>query len=172
MSKKSKQVLFMVGFLVYMLVLYLSSFKLSPQSKAFPMAIMGVAVVVVALKLLTLRLPALKFLDPSGEIGKTEKAGREGKETKKTEEAPTEYRLRHRSVVVLLFLLWLATLPAGIYYLGYVIALPIWAVVFMTGLSRIKPVWAVVMTACLWGFIYVLFSVILGLNFPVGALFR
>lgn len=173
MSKKSSQVLFMVGFLVYMLVLYLSSFKLSPQSKAFPMAIMGVAVCVVAVKLLTLHFPALRFLDPSGDLVKKKGEPRgDGNDVKREKAEPSEARLRHRNLVVLLFLLWLAAFPAGIYYLGYTIALAVWTFVFMVGLSRINLVKAVLMTACIWAVIYVLFGVFLGLHFPAGALFK
>jgi len=171
-SKKSSQMLFMVGLLIYMIVLYLNSFKLSPQSKAFPMAIMGVAVIVVGVKLLTLLVPRLGFLDPSGDIVKKREKTQASGEAKKAETGPQEVRLRRRNLTVILFLAWLAAFPAGIYCLGYTVALAAWTLIFTVGLSRIGLVKALVMTACIWVVIYVLFGVFLGLNFPAGALFK
>ena len=136
------------------------------------MAIMGVAMIVVGVKLLTLLVPRLRFLDPSSDIVKKREKPQGGNEAKKAETGSQEVRLRRRNLTVILFLTWLAAFPAGIYYLGYTIALAAWTFIFMVGLSRIGLVKALATTACIWAVIYVLFGVFLGLNFPAGALFK
>jgi hypothetical protein len=68
MTQKFKETAFMIGFLIYLLILYLASAKLSAGSRAFPMAVIVISLIAVGLKLLTLQFKGLTWLDPSGNV--------------------------------------------------------------------------------------------------------
>ena len=172
--KKYYQIMFIIGFVVYMAVLYMSSIRLSVQAKAFPLGIMAVAAIVVAIKLLTFKFPALKFLDPSGEIGVKKHTEKDDEDAVlKPEDKPKEASdMGNVTQTIILFLVWLGTFPIAVYFVGFLIAVAVWTFIFMVGLSRLKLVKALIMTVGTWVAIYILFGLFLKLNFPVGALFK
>jgi len=174
MSKKAKETAFIVGFVAYMLILYLNSSKLSSASKAFPFAVMGVSAFVIVLKLLTYLFPKLKFLDPSGEVGKK----REVETSVDNDILPDEPEGEHgaqphgsRLFTVFLFIVWLATFPCGMYLIGFLPTLFIWLMIFMLGLSRLKVTLALPLTVGTFAVLYALFGLLLKLNFGHGILF-
>ena len=163
----------MAGFLVYLLILYLDSANLSEGSRAFPMAVMGVSLIAVALKLLTLQFERLRWLDPSGNVaeGIIEKAGKgsgpvcEGaaeRETR-TPESPL--------LTIALFMVWLITYAVAIYFIGFLPTLGAWLFIFMVVLSRIKWTRALLLSGCTFAVLYLCFVTALGTRFPPGILF-
>jgi hypothetical protein len=181
MTKRFKEVAFMMGFLVYLIILYLDSSKLSAGSRAFPMAVIGISVIVIALKLLTFRFSWLKFLDPSGDVAKSviEKAGKDSglvidEPPRKEIDEPSEKKEGKpgsRAVVISLFMLWMVTFAVGIYLIGFLLTLALWLLIFLIGLSRIKPARALLLSVCTFAALYVCFVMLLGINFPRGILF-
>ena len=173
MTKKTKEIAFIVGFSAYLAVLYFSSAKLAPASKAFPFAIMGLSVFVIILKFLTYRFPKLKFLDPSGEVGKKREVETDVDSDVRNEEnvAPAEKMQKSRLVTVILFLLWLVTFPGGIYIFGFLPTLFVWLLVFMLGLSKLKLPLALILGVTTFSALYVMFGLLLKLNFGKGILF-
>jgi hypothetical protein len=174
MMQKYKEMAFMIGFLIYLLVLYVASAKLSAGSRAFPMAIIGVSVIVVGLKLLTLQFKSLKWLDPSGNVaqGIIEKA-KEGRDLSvcegeaKEEEKEPESRLR----TISLFMLWLISFAGAIYFIGFLPTMAVWLFIFMVGISRIKWTKALLLSVCTFAVLYLTFVTMFGANFPPGILF-
>jgi hypothetical protein len=164
----------MIGFLIYLLVLYLASAKLSAGSRAFPMAVIVVSLIAVGLKLLTLQFKGLKWLDPSGnmEAGLVEKAS---EDSDLVCETPPEQEVKLPKpppvLTVALFLLWLITFAVGIYFIGFLPTMAVWLFIFMAGLSRIKWTKALFLSVCTFLVLYFSFVTLLGTNFPRGILF-
>ncbi len=173
MTKKTKEIAFMAGFAAYLAVLYFSSAKLASASKAFPFAIICLSLVVIVLKVLTYRFPKLKFLDPSGEMGKKRKVETDVDSDVRNEEPVVndEKMQRSRLLTVALFLIWLATFPAGIYLFGFLPALFLWLLVFLVGLSRLKLQFALILGVATFSALYAMFGLLLKLNFGKGILF-
>ena len=146
----------MAGFAIYLLILYFDGMKLSAGSRAFPIVIMGVSVALMILKLVTFKLPALRFLDTADE----------GKEKKEDgAERDVSYS---KTVQVILFLVWLATFPVGMHLLGFMPTMFIWQLVFLIALSKIKVSKSVLISICTFVAIFIVFDVLLGINFRLG----
>jgi hypothetical protein len=175
MTQKFKETAFMIGFLIYLLILYLASAKLSAGSRAFPMAVIVISLIAVGLKLLTLQFKGLQWLDPSGNVaaGIIEKAS-EGSEL--LCEAPTEEQEVKQpkpppALTIVLFLLWLITFAAGIYFIGFLPTMAVWLFIFMVGISKIKWTRALLLSVCTFAVLYLSFVTLLGTNFSRGILF-
>jgi hypothetical protein len=174
MTQKFKETAFMIGFLIYLLILYLASAKLSAGSRAFPMAVIVISLIAVGLKLLTLQFKGLQWLDPSGNVaaGIIEKAS-EGSDL--LGETPTEQEVKPPkpppALTIALFMLWLITFAAGIYFIGFLPAMAAWLFIFMVGISRIRWTRALLLSVCTFAVLYLSFVTLLGTNFPRGILF-
>ena len=179
MKQKYKEIGFMIGFLIYLLILYLASAKLSAGSRAFPMAIMGVSVIAVVLKLLALQFKRFEWLDPSGNVAKgiIEKASKESglvcQGPAEAEPQPQESTLPKQPplLTIVLFLLWLSTFAAAIHFIGFLPTMGVWLFIFLVGLSRIKWQKALLLSVCTFALLYLSFVTLLGTNFPRGILF-
>lgn len=175
MTQKGKETAFLIGFLIYLLILYLASAKLSAGSRAFPLAVIVVSLIAVGLKFLTFRFKGLQWLDPSGNMaaGIIEKAS-EGSEL--VCEKPPEQEVKQPqpppALTISLFLLWLITFAIAIYFLGFLPTMAFWLFIFMVGLSRIKWTRALLLSVCTFAVLYLSFVVLLGTNFPRGILFK
>lgn len=174
MTQRCKETAFMIGFLIYLLILYLASAKLSAGSRAFPMAVIVVSLIAVGLKLLTFQFKGLKWLDPSGNVaaGIIEKAS-EGSEL--IGETPLEQEVKQPKpppvLTIALFLLWLITFAVGIYFIGFLPTMAVWLFIFMVGISKMKWTRALLLSVSTFAVLYLSFVTLLGTNFPRGILF-
>ncbi len=174
MTQKFKETAFMIGFLIYLLVLYAASAKLSAGSRAFPMAVIVVSLIAAVLKLLTVHFKSLKWLDPSGNVaqGIIDKA-KEGRDLSMCEgEAKKEEKeLESPLFTIMLFMVWLITFAAAIYFIGFLPTLAVWLFVFMVGISKIKWTRALLLSVCTFAVLYLTFVTMFDANFPPGILF-
>jgi hypothetical protein len=173
MTQRFKETAFMIGFLIYILILYVNGSKLSADSLLFPKVIISISVIAVGLKLLTLRFPRLKFLDPSGNVAKdvlhiAEECGGIGTENPSKMESE---KSGSRAVAIALFMLWLITFAAGVYYIGFLPTMAVWLFFFMAGISKIKVVKALMLSISTFAVLYVVFVMLLSTHFPRGILF-
>jgi hypothetical protein len=173
LTKKTKEIAFYIGSAAYLAILYLSSAKLAPASKAFPFAIIGLSVLIILLKFLTYRFPKLRFLDPgAGKIKKQE--GETDLIAEEDNGAPaTEIGQKQLSpgLTVVLFLVWLATFPVGIYLFGFLPTMLIWMLIFMIGLSRLGIKLSLILSIGTFSAMYAAFGLLLKLHFGSGILF-
>ena len=65
-------------------------------------------------------------------------------------------------------LVWFAGFFAGLALLGAVVAVPIFAAVYLLVVGRVRPVWAIVYAAALWVALFVGFDRVLELSLPPG----
>lgn len=175
LSKKTKDLMFMAGFAIYLLVLYIDSAKLSASSRALPMGIMVTSVIIIALKLLVYVFPnKLKFLDDSIKKSMT-KSNNDGDDVGVAVTVVTELlgpAWGSEILIVSLIMLWLATFPVGIYFIGFLYTMFIWMFVFLIGVSRVKWLKALYLSVGTFVSLYVLFVVFLDMVFPLGILFE
>ena len=173
MTKRAKEIAFIAGFAAYLAVLYISSAKLSPASKAFPFTIIYLSVIVLVLKFLTYRFPKLRFLDPGAgkkkkEEGETDSDGDEGNAGPVAQDGR---KALSPAATVLLFMLWLVTFPVGIYLFGFLPTMLVWMLVFMIGLSGLSIKLALILGVGTFSALYAAFGLLLKLHFGSGILF-
>ncbi|MEW6671927.1 MAG: tripartite tricarboxylate transporter TctB family protein [Thermodesulfobacteriota bacterium] len=175
MIQKLKDSTFVIGFLLYLIILFVDSFNTSEKSRAFPLIVIIVSLVAVGLKLLIYQFPQFKFLDPSGNVAKDVLSMDDSCDQSQSEApAGTQENETHSfsvPVKIFLFVLWLITFAAGVYYLGFLATLAVWLFFFMAGISRIKPLKALLLSVCTFTILYAVFVMLLKTHFPSGILF-
>jgi hypothetical protein len=166
LKKFRREIGFMVGVAIYLIILIIAGVGLSPDSLLFPGLIMVAAGVIIGLKLLIFKFPQLGFLDPGSNIGSmirgdTDQASQEQEKTS----AP----LPLSGPVA--FIVWLVTFPLGIYLVGFVVTVGVWLFGFLFVISRLKLLKALIICVCTLAGIYIVFIVALKVHFPPGLLF-
>jgi hypothetical protein len=166
-SKKFKREIgFLIGIAIYLVVLIIAGSGLSPDSLLFPGLIMVAAGVIIGLKLLIYRFPRLRFLDPGSNIvsmisGEADQASQE--------QGGTSTPLSLSGPVA--FIIWLITIPLGIYLVGFVVTVGVWLFGFLFVISKLKLLKALIMCVCTLAGIYIIFIGALKVHFPPGLLF-
>jgi len=173
MIQKLKDSGFVIGFLLYLIILYVDSFHVSAQSRAFPMVIIVISFIAAGLKLLTYKFPGLKFLDPSGNVAKEVLSLDESCDHIEEQAIPKEEAKDAFSVPVKigLYALWLITFAVGVYFIGFLATFAVWLFLFMVGISKIKPAKALLLSVSTFAVLYIVFVILLKTHFPRGILF-
>jgi hypothetical protein len=165
-KKINREIVFMGGVAIYLIVLIIAGSGLSPDSLAFPGLIMAAAGVIIGLKLLIYKFPQLKFLDPGSNIVSMIRG--EADQTLQEQGASGKPSSTYEPVV---FIIWLVTFPLGIYLLGFLVTVGVWLFGFLFVISRLKLLKALLICGCTLVGIYVIFVGILKVHFPPGGLF-
>jgi len=164
--KKKREAFFILGVVIYLTVLIISSIKLAPGSREFPSVIIGAAFVIIILKFLTYIFPRLKFLDPSSSMATLQRR------PEQSQQAGQDDGVIPRSVFKPgAFIIWLATFPLGAYLIGFLPAIFSWLFLFLMLLSKIKLKQALIICAGMFLAVYLMFIYILEIRFPTGILF-
>jgi hypothetical protein len=162
-----------IGFLLYLIILYVDSHNVSEKSRAFPMVVIVIAFIAAILKLLTYKFPRLKFLDPSGNVAKDVLSVDDSCEPVEEPVQSGEKEADAFSIPAKIFLiaLWLISFAVGIYFIGFLPTLAVWLFIFMVGISRIKPAKALLLSVSTFAVLYIVFVILLKTYFSRGILF-
>jgi len=164
--KKKKEALFIVGVVIYLIVLIINSIKLAPGSREFPSVIIGAAFVIIVLKFLTYIFPRLKFIDPSGSMASLQKR------VKKSQDGEPDDSVIPQAVFKPgAFIIWLATFPLGAYLIGFLPAIFSWLFLFLMLLAKVRLRMAIIICAGMFLAVYLMFIYTLEIRFPPGILF-
>ncbi|GEM_PF-4826056 len=166
MSKRSRELLFMGGLAAYMVVMLLTDTDLSAKTLAYPRAIIIVTFILLGLKLLTMFVPAMSFLDP-GSREAAQKAPKEADTLAGKEETGTA-----KKWTFWILLAWLSTFALAIYLIGFLPAMPIWLFLFTFFISKLSPVKSLLISLGMLAGVYAAFVLFLNMYFPAGLLFR
>ena len=164
--KKKREALFIVGVVIYLIVLIINSIKLAPASREFPSVIIGAAFVIIGLKFLTYIFPRLKFLDPSSSMATLQRRQEEPQQPQEDTSAIPPSVFKPGA-----FIIWLATFPLGAYILGFLPAIFSWLFLFLMLLAKVRLRLAVTICACMFLAVYLVFIFTLEVRFPTGILF-
>ncbi|MDI7258637.1 MAG: tripartite tricarboxylate transporter TctB family protein [Thermodesulfobacteriota bacterium] len=164
--KINREIGFVIGVAIYLIVLIIEGFGLSPDSLTFPVPIIVTAGVIIGLKWLIYKFPQLNFLDPKGNINSMIRGG--GDQPPQEQEAPDSPSSIYEPIA---FIIWLITFPLGIYLLGFMVTVGIWMFGFLFVISKIKLLKALLISGSTLAGIYIIFVGILKVHFPPGSLF-
>lgn len=165
-EKFRHEIAFMLGVVIYLVVLIIAGSGLAPETLLFPGLIMIATGAIIGLKLLIYKFPKLKFFDPGNTLGSMIKAN--------PEQTPQEVEPGDKRASIyepLAFILWLITFPLGIYLVGFVTTLGVWLFGFLFLISRIRLIKSLLISVCTLLGIYAIFMGILKVHFPGGVLF-
>lgn len=167
-TKKGRELAFILAAIVYMAVLYISTFELYPVSRKMPLAVLGVLTLVIIIKLLTYKFDWLKQLIDSGGVMDSLAGSPKGEKQEKEASSEVNKEITKR---VKMFILWLAILLALSYLIGFLWALAIWLLGILVTTSKTKPGLACAITVGTMGLIYLVFVKTLSVRFMQGILF-
>lgn len=162
----NKELGFMAGIVIYLAVLLIDSNKLTPASRAMPVLICVLCLVLIGMKVL---LTLLKKGDPTQvekDASKEEAALQQHGESRPAGFWKDE--AVHRTIV---FIFWLIAFSLSMYYIGFFITAAVGLMVLFIIISKISVVKSSIITAGTLLFVYLMFISFLNVRFPSGLLF-
>jgi hypothetical protein len=167
LSYRTKSFLFLGLFGAYLLLLSFKDTHLSKRTLVYPRTIIAISFILLALKLIAMFVPKLKFLlggaaDDIYRVWDTD------------EERPSKVSLspaRSQKHIVAKFMAWMISFVVGIYYLGFIPSMPAWLFIFCFFLSKLGFKKSAIITVSMFIGVYVTFVMILRMHFPGGILF-
>lgn len=163
----NKEMGFMAGVIVYLLVLITSSQSLMPASKAMPLAICVLCMALIVIKALLT-------------IIKRDQAKPHAEENTSGETKPSKIgsgnsiaglwqnEVTHRTIV---FIFWLVAFSLSVQFIGFLVTTAVGLMVLFITTSKITAVKSTIITAGTLIFVYLLFIYFLDVRFPSALLF-
>ena len=157
--------LFTVLLLVFILIVILTSLTYSPEARLIPLLIGGVTLILGILVLISEFYPGLlKTLDVSlmdfAASGAAKEMG---------SEKPTEVQVVKK---VLNISIWLAGFLVLIYFIGFLISIGMFVLLFLKVYGKRSWVKTIIVSALTWGFIYGTFEMFIKVELFRGILFE
>ena len=160
--------LFTLAVFALVLVFLVLSLDYQPRARLVPLIIAVPTLLLTLLQLLIDMVPAVSrrfsFLQEYDLFGFD--TGRAAEPSEKTGPSPNVYRRE------LNFASWLLLLMALIYFLGYLVAIPLFLILFLRLRSSESWLMTLSITAVTWAFVYVVFIVIMGAPLHQGVVWK
>ncbi len=166
--KLTDRTLFTLGVFVLVLVFLVLSLGYQPRARLVPIIIAVPTLLLTLLQLLIDMIPAvarrLSFFQEYDLFGID--TGRAVEPSRESGSSSTVYRRE------LSFAAWLLLLVALIYFLGYLVAIPLFLTSFMRLRSSESWPMTLSITAATWTFVYVVFIVVMGAPLHEGVVWK
>ena len=166
--KLTDRTLFTLGVFVLVLVFLVLSLDYQPRARLVPVIIAVPTLLLTLLQLLIDMIPAvarrLSFFQEYDLFGI--ETGRAVEPSEESRPSSTVYRREFS------FAAWLLLLMALIYFLGYLVAIPLFLILFMRLRSSESWLMTLSITAATWAFVYVVFIVVMGAPLHSGVVWK
>jgi len=158
-------ILFTCLLLVFILIVILTSLTYSPQARLIPLLIGGVTLILGILVLISEFYPGLlRTLDVSLMDFATSATP-----TETDSEKPTEMQVVKK---VLNISIWLASFLVLIYFIGFLISIGVFVLLFLKVYGKRSWVKTIIVSVLTWGFIYGTFEMFIKVELFRGILFE
>ncbi len=166
--KLTDRTLFTLGVFVLVLVFLVLSLGYQPRARLVPLIIAVPTLLLTLLQLLIDMIPAVarrfSFFQEYDLFGID--SGRAAEPSEENRRSGTVYRRE------LGFAAWLLLLMALIYFLGYLVAIPLFLILFMRLRSSESWLMTLSITAATWAFVYVVFIMVMGAPLHPGVVWK
>lgn len=168
MKKKPNygELAFFVVFLLFSVAMFLQAIKFTPAGRLFPVIILGTLIVLLVIKVISILNPKVaSTLDAEPVLQDTPLSEGEGGEESGERNPQATFRTE------LYMIGWIVSLVLLVYFLGFMVAIPIFLFAFLMVQGKHGLKVSLVTTAAVYLGIYLLFVVFLNASFPAGRLF-